>query len=433
MGDYLIMSAKERKRKVILEDVKRGLLNLKDAAPRMEVGYRQAKRIQQRYRHKGDVGLVHGSRGKRSSHSYPQVFKDRILEVYQNRYIEFGPTFASEKLEEYEDIKINPETLRLWLLEAGLWHCHRKRKCYRQRRERRQRFGELLQIDGSDHHWFGKEHPRCCLLNIVDDATSKTLSQLDHGETCKVLLTTFMWWVKRYGVPKAVYVDLKNLYVGSPKKVDSKIGRTMNVFGRVCYLLDVKIIKAYSPQAKGRVERNHGIYQDRFVKELRLKGINRIDDANKFLKKSYLDKINDKFAKEPTSKEDAHCSAKAYGDLDQIFCWEYTRHIRNDFTIRFDNKFYQFSKQQSTRLQTKKKVIVHVHLDGDISFWYKGHKLNYQRIKAPEKQEKIKYPRKEVSSSLLSEIAKANKHKTPWSTFNPEWLKSRTTRSAAHV
>ena len=318
MGDKLIMSAKERKRKVILEEVTEGLLSLTDAAPRLEVCYRQAKRIYSRYRAKGDIDLVHKSRGKRSSHSYSVGFKQDVLNVYEARYMGFGPTFASEKLLEYENIKVNAETLRLWLLEAGLWHKQRKRKLYRQRRERRQRFGELLQIDGSDHHWFGKEHPRGCLLNIVDDATSRTLSQLDHGETCKVLLTTFLWWIKLYGVPKAVYVDLKNLYVGSPKAAGG-IDTTMNVFGRMCYLLNVKIIKAYSAQAKGRVERNHGIYQDRFVKELALRGITDIESANEFLRGTYLAEVNSKFAKQPALAEDAHCSVKAYGDLEQIF------------------------------------------------------------------------------------------------------------------
>ena len=428
MGDLLIMSKRERKRKVILEEVMKGVLSLVDAAPRMEVCYRQAKRIYRSYRYKGDAGLIHKGRGKKSSHSYSQDFKDLVLNLYESRYMDFGPTFASEKLLEYEDIKINPETLRLWLLEAELWYRHRKRKCYRQRRERRHRFGELLQIDGSDHHWFGKEHPRCCLLNIVDDATSNTMSQLDHGETCKVLLTTFLWWIKLYGVPKSVYVDLKNLYVGSPK-VDGEIAATMNVFGRVCYLLNVKIIKAYSPQAKGRVERNHGIYQDRFVKELKLRGITTIDAANKFLQESYLNEINCKFAKQPVLAEDAHCPAKAYGNLEQIFCWEYSRQIRNDFTISFNNKFYQFTKDQQVRLQPKKKVIVHVHLDDGITFWYKGSKLKYKQIEQPKKQEKVKLG---INSSLHSKLSRANKHKSPWNTFNPEWLKNKT-RSIAHA
>ncbi|MDQ2995031.1 MAG: hypothetical protein M3R00_08865 [Pseudomonadota bacterium] len=144
--------------------------------------------------------------------------------------MDFGPTFAAEKMEEYDNVSINDETLRLWLLGANLWQKQRKRKSYHKRRMRSKRFGELLQIDGSDHQWFGPNHPRSCLLNIVDDATVETMSQLDHGETCQVLLSTLRAWVKKYGVPKAVYVDLKNVYVSPRRKVDDDIETTMNVF-----------------------------------------------------------------------------------------------------------------------------------------------------------------------------------------------------------
>lgn len=421
MGDKLIMSAKERKRKVILEDVKKGLLTLKDASPKLEVCYRQSKRIWQRYLKYGDVGLVHISRGRKSSHSYPESFRKKVLDIYRSKYMDFGPTFASEKLEEIDGIKINAETLRLWLLEAKLWYRHRKRKSYRQRRERRQSFGELLQIDGSDHAWFGKEHPRSCLLNMVDDATGRTLSQMDTGETCKVLLATFKMWVEKHGVPKAVYVDLKSLYV-SPKSTDVK--KTFTVFERVCYLLNVKIIKAYSPQAKGRVERNHGTYQDRFVKELQLRGIKDIASANKLLNNYYLDKVNGKFAKSPVSKTDAHCSAKAYGDLEQIFCWAYTRTLQNDFTVHFENECYQLRKQQPIELRKQQKIIVHVHLDGKISFWHKGHKLKYKKTVEPAKKAKAK--KLPLSPCQISAIAKANKHKTPWGKYNPGWLRNAT-------
>lgn len=208
---------------------------------------------------------------------------------------------------------------------------------------------------------------------MVDDATGTTMAQLDHGETCYVLLSTFLMWVKKYGVPKAVYVDLKNVYVSPRREVDDDIETTMNVFERVCNILNVTIIKAYSPQAKGRVERNHGIYQDRFVKELKLKNIKSIEGANSYLKKIYLPKINKKFAKKPFSTEDAHCRHKAYGDLNQIFCWEYHRQIRNDFTIRFNNEFYQLGKNQPVRLRSKQNIVVHVHLDGKVSFWKENH------------------------------------------------------------
>ena len=357
MGDLLIMSSKERKRKIILEDVLKGRVSLKDAAPKLGVGYRQAKRLKAKYVKKGDKGLVHGNRGKPGNHVYDENFKQRVLSLYKDKYQGFGATFASEKLLELDGVEIKAETLRLWLLSSNLLTRQRKRKAYRKKRERRERFGELLQIDGSDHDWFGIGE-RCCLLNIVDDATTTTLSQLDTGETCKVLLSTFWLWVKRYGVPKAVYVDLKSLYVSPVKRIDNDIEKTLNVFERTCNLLGVEIIKAYSPQAKGRVERNHGVYQDRFVKELALRNIKTIEVANAFLLNDYIDKINMKFAKQPAKQENAHTRASVHGDLNQIFCWEYVRVLRNDFTVRFDNGFYQLEKAQKVRLKVKNKITV---------------------------------------------------------------------------
>lgn len=423
MEDFLIMSSKERKRKVILEDVIQGRISLKDACPRLEVGYRQAKRLYKAYRSLGDAGIVHKSRGKPSGRTHPPSFKGKVLTLYEDKYMGFGPTFAAEKMAEDDKVYINDETLRLWLLDENLWQKRRKRKGYRKQRARRARFGELLQIDGSDHHWFGKSYRRCCLLNMVDDATGTTMAQLDQGETCYALLRTFLMWVKKYGVPKAVYVDLKNVYVSPRREVDDDVETTMNVFERVCRLLNVAIIKAYSPQAKGRVERNHGIYQDRFVKELKLKNIRTIDEANKYLIKSYLPKINKKFAKKPFSTEDAHCHHKVYGDLNQIFCWEYHRQIRNDFTIRFNNEYYQLSKNQPVRLRPKQNVVVHVHLDGKISFWKDDHQLNHKKLKKLKPIETISPQKKIITSAERSAISRKNKTKTPWGQFNHNWLK----------
>lgn len=422
MGDHLIMSAKERKRKAILVEVEIGRLSLKDAAQKMGVSYRQARRIRKRYKQQGDEGLVHGNRGRCSGHAYSSEYRNRVLKIYKEKYFNFGPTFAAEKMAENDGINIHSETLRLWLLEENLWIRQKHRSSHRQRRERRPRFGELLQIDGSIHAWFGKEHPNNCLLNIVDDATGTTLAQLDHGETCYVLLKTLRIWVEKYGVPKAVYVDLKSLYVSPGRLADRNVETTMNVFERVCHLLDIEIIKAYSPQAKGRVERNHAVYQDRFLKELGLRKIVDAEVGNAFLLNEYLDKVNSKFAKKPASPEDAHCPAKVYGDLEQIFCWEYMRQVQNDFTLRFNNELLQLEKRQVLDIRSKQDVAVRVHLDGTLSCWYKEQRLNHRKIEASAATPKVVYQPRGYSSSQRSEIAKANKHKSPWSRFNTCWL-----------
>lgn len=432
-GDYLIMSSKELKRKAVLEKVIEKTLSLADAAQKMEVSYRQAKRIIRKYRQAGDRGLIHANRGKPSSRAYAAEFKNKVIKIYQEKYFDFGPTLAAEKMQEDDAIIINPETLRLWLLWANLW-CHKRhRKKYYQRRERKQRFGELLQIDGSIHHWFGNNHPSCCLLNIVDDATGITMSQLDTGETCYVLLSTLKLWIEKYGIPKAVYVDLKSLYVSPQRLTNPDVEITANVFERVCHSLNIEIIKAYSPQAKGRVERNHGVYQDRFVKELRLRNITTIEEANVFLKIVYLDKINNKFARQPAIAENAHYPIQAYGDLDQIFCWEYRRQIGNDFTVRFNSEFFQLGRQSAMRLLPRQSVIIHIHLNGSISIWHNNLKLDYKKLEAMQIPKKTVYQCKGYDSMRRSRDARANKHKTPWSQFDPTWLRHKKTLGVSQL
>jgi len=419
-GDWLIMSAKERKRKVILEDVLRGRMRLKEAASHLGVCYRQAKRQLAKYKAMGCAGLVHGNRGKSSGHRLDSEFKRQVLSCYEEHYMGFGPTFAAEKLLERDKLKVNHETLRLWLLENNLWKRHRKHKVYRQQREARESFGELVQIDGSDHHWFGKGEDRCCLLNMVDDATSRTLSQLAEGETTEVLLRTFRWWVERYGVPRAVYVDFKNLYISTGRKKDGEWQKDLNTFERVCKLLGVQIIGAHTPQAKGRVERNHAIYQDRLVKELQLRGIKSVEEANRYLKDDYLEKINKRFEKEAKSKVDAHCSVKAFGDLDQIFCWVYEREIRQDWTVQFERKHYQVEKISGKRVKPKDKIEIRRHLDKTLSFWKGERKLIVRELQErPKRKSKEKIVGGEKSQDQRQRVGKGS----PWKRYNPNWLK----------
>ncbi len=418
--DLLIMSKRERKRKVILEDVIKGRISLKDAAPHLGVGYRQAKRQLSKYRNLGDAGLVHGNRGKAPKCSHKLDFKEKILLLYNKEYSGFGPTFAAEKLLERDNLSINRETLRLWLLEEGSWKRCRKHKEYRKRRDARERFGELLQIDGSDHHWFGKDKERACLLNIVDDATSKTLSQLATGETTEVLLKTFRWWIERYGVPKAVYVDFKNIYISPGRSQNGEQVKLMNTFERVCALLDVEIIGARSPQAKGRVERNHGVYQDRFVKELQLREIKTIMEANKYLREDYLDKINKRFEKPAASKEDAHCTVKAYGNLEQIFCWVYKRQVQQDWTFQFKNQSYQIEMPRRKGVKPKDEIEIRKHLDGSMSYWHDETRLS---VKTLQERPKCAQEASKKEASKSTESKQKRDEKTPWRKFNPNWIK----------
>ena len=426
MGDRLIMNKKELRRKSILDLVKLGQVTQKDASKRLCLSYRQTKRIYQNYLKAGDEGLVHKSRGKASPRAYSLKIKQTVLALYDEKYWDYGPTLAAEKLLEDDKFKVHAETLRLWLKEAGIWQPKRQRKAHRSRRARRAKFGELLQLDGSIHAWFEGIEKKQCLMNMVDDATGKTLALLDTGETTDAAFRLLKWWIKLHGIPMAIYVDLKSLYI-SPKSLrytdedDLVEPEWLTHFSRACKTLGIEVIKAYSPQAKGRVERSHAVYQDRLVKELRLKGINTIEGANRLLERGFIDKLNKKFMKAPQSQEDAHVALMADQDLNDILCWEYTRTVYNDWVIRFENQLLQIQKRNTNRVRPKQKITLKRHLNGKITLWNKGQKIPY--CFAEERAKEEKKSGKQCSSEKRSQIARENKSKSPWNQFNPGWLK----------
>ena len=354
----MLMNDKERLRKAIFEMVKQKKMTLVQAAIQCELSYRQALRIYEQYKVKGDAGLPHQSRGQRSNRKNPH--QEAIIARYIERYEGFGPTLASEYLLE-DGYEINRETLRLWLLAAGLWKKERKRSPYRQRRERRAQFGELVQIDGSIHAWFGTG-THTCLLNMVDDATGKTLAKLDTGETTRIVFLTLWRWIELYGIPMALYVDLKTVYV-SPK--DTGFSHVQEA----CKKLGIRIIKARSAQAKGRVERNHAVYQDRFVKELYLRQIKEIEKANAVLSGGFIDNLNNKFEKIAKNLESAHRPLSKL-DLNQILCWEYKRQVQHDWTFSFGSKLYQVEKKYCSCLKPKSYITIRKHVDNSISIWF---------------------------------------------------------------
>lgn len=425
MGDLLIMSKKELQRKSIFDLVKIGQLTQLDASKRLYLSYRQTKRAYQRYLKEGDAGLVHRSRGKASSRAFSPEMKKRVLGLYCEKYWDFGPTLATEKLLEDDELSLHAETLRQWLKEAGIWMPRRVRKAHRTRRKRRSCFGELLQLDGSIHEWLPGIEKKQCLMNMIDDATGKTLALLDTGETTDAAFRLLKWWIKMHGIPMAIYVDLKSLYI-SPKSLrygdedDLVEPEWLTHFSKACKTLGIEIIKAYSPQAKGRVERNHGVYQDRFVKELRLRNIQTIEAANQLLQKGFIDKLNQKFMKEPQSPNDAHIALRAEQDLDDILCWEYTRTVHNDWIIRFESQYLQIQKRHANKVRPKQIITLKKHLNGKITLWNKGEKIPYCFIDKPIKEDK-----KLKGHDLIerSQNGRQSKTKSPWNQFNPGWLK----------
>ncbi len=382
------MSQRERERLKLFERVKRHEMSLTEAAEICGLSYRQTRRLYKRYREIGDRGLVHQGRGRPSNRAHPATFKVAVLARYQERYADFGPTLATEKLA-LEGQVVDHETLRGWLIKAGLWHKRRKRGKHRSWRERRAHFGELVQLDGSHHHWFEDRGPQCCLMNMVDDAQGTTLSLLAAEETSFAAMELLWRWIERYGVPQSLYTDKKNVYVIDEKTRARAADTGEEVwthFGWACKQLGIEIITAHSPEAKGRVERNHGLYQDRLVKELRLAGINTIAATNEFLAAGFCEQLNRKFAVAPRSAIDYHRAAKGY-DLASIFCLEEERTLSADWVVRFENQFYQLQPPRKAP-PAKGRIRVQRYLNGELHFRYGTQELRYTLL--PERPQPLR-------------------------------------------
>ena len=376
----LIMGEKERVRAKLLEMVVQKKISLKEASIKMKVSYRQAKRIYKRYCQEGDKGLLHRGLGRPSNKMIDEDTRQKCIQLYKEKYYDFGPTLASEKLEECDGIKIKHETLRRILIKEGLWIKKRNKAVHRSRRERRECFGQMVQFDGSHHKWFENRGIKCRLMNMVDDATGTTLSFLSEEETTKDAMKLLWMWIEKYGIPQAVCCDKKNAYVLTRKANDEEILKGITPkshFELACEKLGIEVIVANSPQSKGRVERNHKVYQDRFVKELRLANIDNIDGANKLLEKEYLPKINKKFAVEPIDKEDGHSPKASNEILKDVFCYEYSRVVSNDYVIRYENRLFQITKTDKDLPRPKNSIILREHLDGTIKLIFNNKELKF--------------------------------------------------------
>src|ERR1039457_4647576 len=396
------MSDRELKRAAVLSRVSKAGWRLMQAAERMGVSYRQAKRLWKRYRGQGARGLVHGNAGRVSNRAKPQSLRRRVLALLRKKYggevgERFGPTLAAEHLAEEDGIELGVETLRRWMLAEGLWSPARRRRAHRQRRERRAHFGELVQMDGSFHAWFEERGPEGCLMNMVDDATSTTLGRIGKEETIWTAVGVLRRWVENYGVPLALYTDWKTVYVKEPTEQQLLRGDVAKTqFGQMCARLGTRIIAANSAQAKGRVERNHGTHQDRLVKKLRRKKIKTYAAANEFLEKEYLQEHNQRFRHVAAAEQDYHRPAPKPKELDEIFRLETERVIGNDWVVRYENRYLQVQTPGRRQAPAKAKVVVCEWEDGRLEIRYRGQKLQWEEL--ADKPE----PRRETSAEKKS-------------------------------
>jgi transposase len=382
------MSTSELRRAGVLARVAAETLTLKSAAVLMEVSYRQAKRLYGRYRAKGAKGLKHRSAGRASNRAAPPRLRQRVLALIRKKYSggvfeRFGPTLAAEHLTSEDGMTVDHETLRRWMLAAGLWSRARKRSPHRRRRERMAHFGELVQLDGSFHPWFEDRGPQSCLLTLVDDATGRSLGRFGAQETIWAAVGILRSWIGQYGIPRALYTDWKNVYVRRPNQEERETGaEPLTQFGRMCATLGIKIIPASSPQAKGRIERNHGTHQDRLVKKLRRKGIADIEAANAFLEADYWADHNRRFAQAPASTDDFHQAVPRGVRLDQVFRLEEKRTVSNDWVVRYDNRLLQLERQ-SGRPPARSTVHVFEDVAGQFEIRYRDRVMRWTELATP--------------------------------------------------
>lgn len=382
------MSKRELGRVEVLARVRSKELGVVDAARLMGVSYRQAKRLWKRYEGEGAKGLKHRSAGRLPNCAHEMKFRQKVLQLVREKYggevgERFGPRLASEHLEQEDGMKVHEETLRRWMLAEGLWSRERKRGRHRKRRERKEHFGELVQMDGSFHAWLEERGPEGCLIDMVDDATNTTWARLGEQETIWAVADGLRAWVESYGVPLALYVDWKNLYKRAATPRERLRGEEpITQFGRMCGKLGIEIIAASSPQAKGRVERIHGTHQDRLVKKLRRKEIGSHEHANVYLEREYLPEHNQRFARSAAKAEDYHRRAPKVAELDRVFRLENERTISADWVVRYDNRFFQLERGRPNA-PAQSKVLVCEGRHGSIAIEYRGRALRWQEIAAP--------------------------------------------------
>jgi transposase len=379
------MSARELVRVEVLGRVKAGSLPLVAAATLLGVSYRQAKRLWRSFRRGGAKALRHRQVGRGSNRGTPAKTRQRVLALIRQKYsgdvaTRFGPTLLAEHLASEDGLVVDHETLRRWMLAAGLWSRQRSRSPYRCRRERKAHFGELVQLDGSFHRWYEARGDQRCLITMVDDATSRSDGRFSAEETIWAAAAVLRRWIEQHGVPLALYTDWKNVYVRAATEAEQAAGLVPRTqFGRMCAALQIQIIPASSPQAKGRVERNHGTHQDRLVKKLRRVAIAEDTAANAFLETTYWPQHNARFPQAAAAPEDFHRRCPSATALDRIFRLEETRTVGQDWVVRYHNRALQLARQ-SGYAPARSTVTVCEWPDGRVAIEYRGRAMQWTDV-----------------------------------------------------
>jgi len=406
------MSRRELDRKRLLDRALDRVMRQKDVAEELKVSERHVRRLLHQYREHGPPGLISGHRGKPSNRKIADELKCRAVNLVRERYRDFRPTLANEKLMEVHKIRLSVETLRQWMIEAKIWHGKVRRKAKpHQMRERRPRLGELIQIDGSPHDWFEGRAPSCSLILFIDDATSKSMYALFvPTETSEAYMTVLRYYIKKFGRPVALYADKHGIFHINVK--DKLEEGELTQIGRIAKSLDIELISANSPQAKGRVERAFQIFQDRLIREMRLEGISSIEEGNTFLAK-YLPAHNRRFSKPPRQKENAHRPVlHSQQDLDLIFSIHHQRVLSKNLSLQFKKVIYNIQVEGIGYALRRARVTVCESLQGDVTLLRNNKILPYSTMRLGHFYENIE-DAKTINARVDSTIVQ-QKRKPKW-------------------
>lgn len=394
--EVITMSDKELERVKLLSLVSERAMTQVEAGKRLGIGSRQVRRLLRGYTSAGAAFLVSKKRGQASNRAYTQAFKEKVIRLVECYYKDFRPKYAAEMLQERHAINLSAETLRVWMGEAGLWAIKNKKAyTYHPRRERRRQCGELIQIDGSYHDWLEgrSEQSKQCLIVFIDDATSKIMKMRFYPhESLLAYYTTLQLYVEDFGLPMALYSDKLSVF-NLNATTAAEDGLTQ--FGNAMDKLGIHLIKATSPQAKGRVERCNQTLQDRLIKWMRLEGINSYEAANACLD-TYRDIHNQKFSVIPADSKDAHCKVAELAAVERHLVKLVTRTISKALTISYGNKTYNLTFKNQKRRLHGKTVVIRDDLKGKIKIELEGQEVAYQIHSEQPKQSELTQKQREA-------------------------------------
>lgn len=389
-----MMNAKERLRMAVLARVAEGSMSLSDAALKLGLSYRQMRRVRRRHASEGDVGLLHRLRGRSSNRKTPAAVREKAVGLCRQTYVGFGPTLVSEYLLKLDEpATLSHDTIRRWLLAEGLMPVRRRRGKHRNRRERRSRPGELVQMDGSWHDWFEGRGSWCCLMVMIDDASGRIYARFYEKETLLASFDVFGRYAAMRGLPVSLYVDRAGIYRSdkAPTLEQELAGeRPLTQFGRAMKSLDVKLILANSPQAKGRVERMNGTLQDRLVKAMRLAGISDIGSANRLLHESFLGSFNAQFTVATAEADDAHRTCAV--ELSEVLCEWHERAVGRDWCVQWRGTLLQIDERHASLGLAGKRVTVRELPGGEVRVLWQGQSLTHHRLQRLAVRPKPKPP-----------------------------------------